>query len=231
MTFLDEEGMEISQSCDSRLLVRLNSFQISLNGGEKYYKCFNINYLANDNLQEKPIIDENRNWHEIEKLMRKNRLSLREAMLFSEIQRTNRDEIPKANSYSFSYESLVNKFLCDKYSVLKEFVMTIEMNRKIRINKYLNLFFYLSLSQNVFLNLCTFVFFSWDVMEPITTCISYANIVIGLLYWSFTSCDYQMDEMIHWMQSKNILHKRVTNSSILENKELYDFYDKFKFPL
>ena len=77
LTFLDEEGMEISQSCDSRLLVRLNSFQISLNGGEKYYKCFNINYLANDNLQEKPIIDENRNWHEIEKLMRKNRLSLK----------------------------------------------------------------------------------------------------------------------------------------------------------
>ena len=38
-------------------------------------------------------------------------------------------------------------------------------------------------------------------MEPITTCITYLNILCGYYYWAMTETDYEIEAMIYWIKN------------------------------
>jgi len=50
LKLLDEEGIDISNCTETTILSKLDHFYVSINQGEKIYKCINLTYLGNKNL-------------------------------------------------------------------------------------------------------------------------------------------------------------------------------------
>jgi len=212
LTFLDEDGTPIANSTDVSMLTRMSNFQISINGGDRIYNCVNTRYLGSLKLS-KPVltIKDNLNLNKIEKLMFQDHISFTAAVSLTSKRRNN----------NIKYSTILNDYLESKYSNLREFHSSISSRREFRIQKILNLFFYLCLSQTIALNLCTFVFFSWDFMEPITQCITFINIICGYYYWALTKGDYEIESMIQWIKSRSfLLLPALTHSMLKEIEEV-----------
>ena len=81
-------------------------------------------------------------------------------------------------------------------------------NKEKRTSKLLNLFFYISTAQVVTLNLLTFVFLNWDIMEPITQCLTFANIILGYYFWALTKTSLDPPSISAYFTSKKNLFRR-----------------------
>ena len=46
LKLLDEEGIDIANSTETSILTRLDHFYVSINGGERLYKCNNLTYFG-----------------------------------------------------------------------------------------------------------------------------------------------------------------------------------------
>jgi hypothetical protein len=212
VSFLDEDGSPIAHTVNASMLIRLKIFQISINWGERIYNCVNPYYLGNQKLDEEvvtksTIID----FDNVEKLIFKDNLTFKTAMNLTKKENIGKNKVV--------YSSILKDYLKSKYSVLNEFYQSIKEKRERRIHKFLNFFFYLCVGQVAALNLCTFVFFNWDVMEPITICITYLNIIGGYYYWAFTQTDYEMESMVFWLKNLNPMLKPALIDSMLREKE------------
>jgi hypothetical protein len=215
VSFLDEDGTPIANSTQASLLTRLSNFQISINGGERIYNCINTRFIGNTKL-EKPIVTQRDpiNLKKVEKLIFRENLSFTAALAL-----TNSKNSQITHKKNIKYSTILKDYVSSKYSMLEEFHTSIKERREKRIQKFLNLFFYACLAQSVTLNLCTFVFFSWDFMEPITQCITYLNIIVGYYYWAITSGDYEIESMVYWIRARKFLFKPALTDCMMQEKE------------
>ena len=72
-----------------------------------------------------------------------------------------------------------------------------------------NFYFYLTLIQTIVLNSCVFIFFSWDIMEPITQCITYMNAIAGYYYWCLSNGgDYEISSIINFLKNRTLFSRR-----------------------
>jgi hypothetical protein len=120
-----------------------------------------------------------------------------------------------------TYLSILKDYVNSKYSIVNKLHLSLREKRERRIQKMLNLFFYICLAQVTTLNMCTFVFFNWDIMEPITTCITYCNIVAGFYFWASTSVDYEIESMLVWLRTRKFINRPPLMDSLMkENEEI-----------
>ena len=211
LVFMDEEGNIIANSVQASMLARMSVFRIVINGGERIYNCVNPNYLGNKKL-EKEVVASSKdiNFRELERLVFREKLSFSTAM---SLLKNNE------NNISVKYSSILKEYLHNKYSLIREYSQSIREQREKRIQRFVNLFFYMCLTQTVALNLCTFVFFNWDFMEPITLLISYLNIIAGYYFWAITDTSYDMESMIQWLRTRGYLTEPARTDAMLREKE------------
>lgn len=177
-SFADLDGNLIANSSNAILITRLQGFIISIDNGEKNYHCINANYLGNKSI-DVPIdirVNDNKN---LDQLVIENNFAFKDAL--------SREVTLGSN---LTIRDLLNNIYSQKYAILNEVETDLGINKEIRYSKALNTFFYLATFQVVTLNLCTFVFLNWDIMEPITQCLTFANIIFGYYFWALTKCDY-----------------------------------------
>lgn len=177
-SFLDLDGNLIANSSNAILLTRLQGFIISIDNGEKNYHCINANYLGNKSI-DVPIDIKVNDSKNLDKLVIENNFSFKDALS---------REITLGSTLTI--RDLLNNIYSQKYAILNEVETELGINKEKRYSKALNTFFYLAAFQVVTLNLCTFVFLNWDIMEPITQCLTFANIIFGYYFWALTKCDY-----------------------------------------
>jgi len=220
IAFLDGQGNQISNTTKASMLLRLNSFLIVLNWGDRVYNCVNTNFMGNNQLNTQLLATESKiDFDKLNELVFDKNLSFKSAIQFA----TEEVEVKKEK---VKYSSILKEYLKNKYSSINQFYETLQEKKERRIQKFLNTFFYASLIQVVSLNLCTFIFFSWDFMEPITQCITYLNIVCGYYYWAITQNDYEMEAMIYWMRDiKAPFRRSVINSMLHEKEEIKKILD------
>ena len=212
IAFLDEEGNLIANSVQASMLARLSMFQININGGERIYNCVNPSYLGNNQYERGVMgVSKDSDLDELERLVFQENMSFRSAMKVLKISKNYR--------YNINYSSIFKDYLNSKYSVLNEFYESKALMRERRIQKFLNFFFYVCLTQTVGLNLCTFVFFNWDFMEPITQCITYLNIISGYYYWAWTDSDYEIESMISWLRSRQFITASSDSKQLFKERE------------
>jgi hypothetical protein len=210
------------------MLFRLDKFKISLNRGEKVYTCYNFNYLANQKLNQTTETIPNQFFNDIEKEMNKNNIPFHISYIINKNSFSNKNIANKLNCNKFTYKDIFNNIVNYKYFPLQSFNLTLDEKKDRRTWKALNLFCYLALTQTLLLNLCTFVFFNWDIMEPITTCISFMNIICGYYFWAYSNgVDYEISSIADWMKSRSIFYKTV-HKSLQEKEELVEFLNKKK---
>jgi hypothetical protein len=224
IAFLDEEGNQIANTTKASMLLRLNHFLISLNWGDRIYNCVNPQFMGNNQLNTQLASNEAKiDFDKLNQLVFGQNLSFKSAAELATKE-------SKVKHEKIKYSSILKDYLRSKYSAINQFYDSLQERRERRIQKFLNTFFYASLIQVAALNLCTFVFFSWDFMEPITQCITYINIVCGYYYWAFTQNDYEMEAMIYWMRSIKPWYRRsVINSMLKEKEEIKKILEEDKY--
>lgn len=211
ISFAEEDGTPIANSVQASMLARLSCFQIILDGGDRIYNCVNPKYLGNRYLEKEVVTSKtNFNFDKIEKLVFKENLSFQTALSI---------EGSKSQQPSVSYANILKDYLRTKYSILLEYHDSIREKRERRIQKFLNTFFYICLTQTVALNLGTFVFFNWDFMEPITTCITFLNLIAGYYFWALTNTDYEMESMVYWLKKRRFLFTISSMDRMVQEKE------------
>jgi hypothetical protein len=224
VSFWDGEGNQIANSTATAMLARLPEFKICLDGGDRIYNCVNPYYLGNFKLDKE--ISNHIDLDQVEKLIFEKNLSLNEAI---KLANKNFEITPNTRKvHKIRYSSILKDYLNNKYTVLSQLHKSLQENREKRIQKFLNFFFYMCLTQTVGLNLCTFVFFNWDFMEPITTCITYLNVIFGYYFWASTSTDYEMESMVYWLRNRRgirnyweyMLEERDQIKEILKDDEI-----------
>ena len=121
---------------------------------------------------------------------------------------------------NLTYGIIFKNILENKYYPIKNFQKKKAVEKDRRVHKLLNLFFYVSLAQISMMNLCVFVFFNWDIMEPITQCITYLNIICGYYYWVYSNGgNYEISYITSWLKSRRMLYRYIDNS-IKEKNEI-----------
>jgi hypothetical protein len=209
LSFWDEEGNIIAASTQTQMLLRLPIFSICVDGGDRLYKCLNPYYLGN-NMLNKEILTSYKDV-DLEKL---------ERYLFNDnLETCNAIKLSTKKHETLKYSSVLKDYIRNKYNAIEDFYVNIKERREKRLQKFLNFFFYACFAQVLSLNLCTFVFFNWDFMEPITQCITYVNIITGYYFWAFTKTDYEMEEMIYWVRNRNYLSKPKLWERCLQEKD------------
>ena len=89
-----------------------------------------------------------------------------------------------------------------------------------RVWKFLNFYFYLTLIQTTVLNSWVFIFFSWDIMEPIIQCFTYMNAIAGYYYWCLSNGgDYEISSIINFLKNK-ILFSSSINKALKGKQEI-----------
>lgn len=209
-SFVDTEGNAIANTTKAEVLSKLPCFNICIDTGEKNYKCFNSKYLGNSDLTRKVDFEFTDNQgKELENYIFNKDFTVQESL--------NRSCVVKG---SLSYNDILNNILQTKYGLLEEAEKSISLNKEIRYSKALNAFFYLTTIQVISLNLCTFVFLNWDIMEPITQCLTFANIIIGYYYWAFTKSDYDPEGFLKIFSSSNSVKNRKYLKNMYQEREL-----------
>jgi hypothetical protein len=217
--FLDMEGLQISDSVKASMLYRLDKFKISINRGEKVYNCFNFNFLANKKLDLNIEILSNDFYEKIEKDMNKNELPFNISYIMNKFAR--KDHLHEEEKLTF--KNLFENILNDKYFPLNKIHQRQMVEKDRHLWKFLNFYFYLTLLQTVVLNSCVFIFFSWDIMEPITQCITYLNLIAGYYYWCITNGgDYEISSITKFIKDRSLFSKNI-NKALLEKQEIENF--------
>jgi hypothetical protein len=218
LSFFDEEGEFIANSVQVKMLTKLPSFKICVDGGDKIFNCLNQTWIGQKSvdftIHESQLTE--KNLELIEKLMFENNFSFKVAQ---NIVLQNNNFSSKISKRQPTFREIINDYLENKYINLKKYTESLAQRREQRIQKGLNFFFYMCFAQVATLNLCTFVFFSWDFMEPVTQCITYLNIIFGYYFWAITNEDYEMESMIEWMRSRKFLTKPALWRQLLIEKE------------
>ena len=213
IAFLDEEGNQIGNTTKASMLLRLDKFIISVNWGERIYNCLNPHFMGNNRLDKEVMSSEGCiDQEKLNRLIFENNLPFSAALKFSTVD-------VKGDKQKIKFSSILEDYIKNKYSVVSQFCQSVEEKRERRIQKMINTFFYASLIQVTTLNLCTFVFFSWDFMEPITLCISYLNIIFGYYYWALTQTDYEVEAIVYWMRNIRPIFKPSVINLMLQEKE------------
>jgi hypothetical protein len=219
LSFIDEEGELIANTVQVKMLTRLPSFKICVDGGDKLFNCLNQSWNAQtcvDHTVHESQLTE-KYLELIEKLMFEHNFSFKVAQ---NLVLQNNDITTRLNQHRYpSFRDILNDYLQNKYINLKNFTQSLAMKREQRLQKGLNFFFYMCFAQVATLNLCTFVFFSWDFMEPITQCITYLNIIFGYYFWAITNEDYEMESMIQWIRRRKFLTKPAMWRQLMNEKE------------
>jgi hypothetical protein len=180
-------------------------FKIDINNGERIYNCVNPKFLGNTRIDE-PICD-----YDYSELIRAERLSVKYDIGINKIL-----DFKGNRANGITYEDLLKDLLRHKYTVHNQVMESYSLSKERQVGKILNIFFYLSAAQVTLLNLCTFVFFNWDIMEPITTCMTYLNMIAGYYFWAVTKTDYEMESMVKWLKTKGVAYRRFP---LLDEKE------------
>lgn len=206
MTFLDEDDIPIASNTKSTMLLRLPSFKISMDS-DRLYHCYNLNYMGNRSLDvqikrphEKPGLD---------RLVIEEDLSYRDAF-----------DLQHRQEPGLTFRDLLNEILYSKYHSINELESQAARTRENRLNRLLNFFFYMTFVQVLSLNLCTFVFFNWDIMEPITACLTFSNLICGYYFWVFTKCDYDPESILNYLRERTNVRRRVYRELIDERREI-----------
>lgn len=220
ISFIDSKGDYIAQSINANLLSRLNLFQISLNGGERIYNCINYKYLGNNNINNQIKIYESEDFEAIFENMHKYGLNFSQSRQIIKDNKQTENQTTSNSLNPITYKHLFKDYIKYKYHAVTEFNKHLTERKERRIQKFLNLFFYISLVEVVAINLCTFVFFNWDVMEPITQCISYLNLITGYYFWAMTDTDYELDSMVSWMRKKRLFRNKLYDAALIEEEEI-----------
>lgn len=219
LMFLDMEGVQISGSVKASMLYRIDKFKISINRGEKVYNCFNFNYLANKKLDLNIEILSNDFYEKIEIDMHKNQLPFNISFIMNKFAR--KEHLHEEEK--LTYKKLLENILSDKYFPLQKFHQKQLVEKDRHLWKFLNFYFYMTLLQTIAMNSCVFVFFSWDVMEPITQCITYLNLIAGYYYWCVTNGgDYEISSISKWMRSWSLFSRNI-DKSLSEKQEIENF--------
>ena len=196
----NNDGVVLANNTRANVLLRLPSFNIIFDNGEKTYTCLNANYLGNTDINKEI------NTHlKINNKDRINDLCLNKSFNFQDA--CNRD-IHISNKDSFTYKDLLNNIYLHKYTLMLNLEKNLLSNKEKRTSKLLNLFFYISTAQVVTLNLLTFVFLNWDIMEPITQCLTFANIILGYYFWALTKTSLDPPSISAYFTSKKNLFRR-----------------------
>ncbi len=222
LSFFDTEGDLIANSVQVKMLTRLPSFKICIDNGDRVLNCLNPFWSGNESVDSTVKDSEitSKNLDLIEKLMFEKNLSFKVAqslVIHNQISKNENNKIYPPNSPT--YRSILNEYVNTKYLNLKNFTQSLSSRREQRLQKFLNFFYYMCLSQTLALNMCTFVFFSWDFMEPVTQCITYLNLIIGYYFWASTNVDYEMESMLNWARTRKYLTKPEMWRDLLEEKE------------
>ena len=226
--FLDSDGIEISGSTKASMLFRLDKFKISINRGEKVYTCYNFNYLANQRLNQNTDVISNEFYQKIEKVMLDNKLPFHISHIITKNSVLNKNFAKVTNATNFTFGNIFDNILNYKYFPLQTFQLKNELDKDRRVYKMLNLFFYMTLSQTILLNLCVFVFFNWDIMEPITQCITYLNIIFGYYYWAYSNGgDYEISSITAWLKARTLFFRSL-HQGLAEKTEIEEFLEKRK---
>lgn len=226
-SYLDSDGLEISGNTKASLLFRLDHFKISINRGERVYTCYNFNYLANKKLTQSTDTLPNEFYSLIEKDMKKNKVPFHISYLIKKHSKAYKS-LTTSNTGKIIFTHLFENILNFKYYPMQSFQKKLEIDKDRRVYKMLNLFFYATLSQTILLNLCVFVFFNWDIMEPITQLITYINIICGYYYWAYSNGgDYEISFITAWLKTRTLFFKSL-KTSIDEKKDVENFYKNRK---
>jgi hypothetical protein len=237
-SYLDYDGVEISGATRASMLFRLDKFKISLNRGEKVYTCYNFNYLANQRLNQSPEAIPNEFYEKVERDIRFNKIPFHLSYIVNRNSNAFKNFFNKGNAIVnnninnnnknnyLTFKEIFDNILNNKYFPLQTFHLKNEVEKDRRVWKALNLFFYLTVTQTVVMNLCVFVFFNWDIMEPITQCFTYLNLICGYYYWAYSNGgDYEMSSMVAWMKSRNIFFRSL-HQAYAEKAEIENFVEK-----
>jgi len=226
LKLLDEEGIDISNCTETTILSKLDHFYVSINQGEKIYKCINLTYLGNKNLGRTSEADFS--FNELQNAYQNKCLSITDASISLELKaelfqkKSLNKSISKANSKLYT---LLDSFIKNKFLNFSDYLEYYNRNKDIRIIKITNLFFYITLTQVVTLNLATFVFFSWDILEPMITLLTWCNLIVGYNYWVFTESDYEIESMIKWLRDFRILDKNMIAKRSESRNELVSYLE------
>lgn len=224
-SYLDCDGIEISGATKASMLFRLDKFKISLNRGEKVYTCYNFNYLTNQRLDQSTEILPNEFYDKVKRDIQLYKIPFDISFIANRNSNKFKNNF-KGKSDHLTYKDIFNNILNNKYFPLQTFHLKNEVEKDRRVWKALNLFFYLSVSQTVLMNLCVFVFFNWDIMEPITQCLTYLNLICGYYYWAYSNGDnYEISSMINWLKSRKIFFRGL-HQAYAEKEEIEKFIEK-----
>lgn len=208
MIITDIDGTELAKNTPTALLSRLKVFKVYINGGEKVYLVNNLNYLANGSSD---IWSKNHTEDELDAIfsyMRRYHFTFNEAKSILNINRKK------------SLSSLISSIRSQKYEAIEKYLGFKAVSKQNRSQRLINTFFYAASAQIIGLNLCTFVFFSWDVMEPITACLTYANLIAGYYFSSISKHDYEFSEFGNWLNKTR--SDRSLARFVEEEKEVLD---------
>jgi hypothetical protein len=224
-SFLDCDGIEIAGATKASMLFRLNKFKISLNRGEKVYTCYNFNYLANQRLSQSAEIIPNEFYDKVERDISLYKIPFYVSYIANKNSNAYK-EMFNRKSNNLTYKDIFDNIMNNKYFPLQTFHLRNEVDKDRRVYKALNLFFYLTLSQTILMNLCVFVFFNWDIMEPITQCITYLNIICGYYFWAYSNGgDYEISSMIAWLKSRRVFFRGL-HQAYEEKADIEQFVEK-----
>jgi hypothetical protein len=213
LVFRDSDNNVIATNNDANMLTRLDEFKIDINHGERLYTCVNPKYLANNNIDT--CIEHDKGFlNSAMKLASKYSIPLNKILVFE-----------KSNDNHLTYRNILDYYLRHKYTAHFQLHQTLENLKERRIGKIMNVFFYATLLQVTILNLCTFVFFNWDIMEPITTCITYSNVIAGYYFWATTQSDYEIHSIYNWVRSKRLFRHSLNCQVIEEREEVKNILD------
>jgi hypothetical protein len=210
MSFRDADGILISNNTEANILTRLDMFKIDFNNGERFYNCINPKFLGNTQIDKEVGHIEEATLQKATKLSMAFHISINKILAFKRVKKVQHSQ-PQ-----FTYEDMLRDLLVHKYTVHSQVMEESNKAKERQVGKILNIFFYTSAAQIALLNLCTFVFFNWDIMEPITTCITYLNLIAGYYFWAITNTDYEMDSMVRWLKQKGVFYRTLP---ILDEKE------------
>jgi hypothetical protein len=124
--------------------------------------------------------------------------------------------------------NIADYILNHKFIYINEMNSTIMTKRSNNFSKYLSMLFKMTLLQVLTLNACTFVFFNWDIMEPITQCLTFANLIFAYYFWTFTKNESKPESVYQFYMSKNQLLKKKQYASLLDEKGLLEELSKCK---
>ena len=133
MTLRDKDGSVIANNNLTSMLTRLEEFSIDINHGEKFYTCLNMKYLGNNNIDRKIEYD-------TIKIDRASDISVENGIAINRIL-----SLKANNSNKLTYRDLLNEFFEHKYCSYAEFHNSLQESKDKRVQKLLNLFFYLDL--------------------------------------------------------------------------------------